>query len=375
MGKERDIFLKNLPNNLIATPVDAIKIGKRLVGNNQPVFIIAEVGANHRGKIENALKAIEIAAKSGADAVKFQHLTGNLMAADTMVFDQWHGKPIGPLSKFYKSAELPYGWTEKLINHAKKHNIIFLSTPFDKSAVDLLTKFKIPAFKIASYEMTDDILLRYIAKKGKPMILSTGMAYLEEVAHAVRVIQEAGNNQIILLHCVSIYPPKNFSDLNLRAITTLRESFKVPVGYSDHSVPPSVSAPLGAVALGACVIEKHFTDSAEGGSNDDPNSLSPNELSNMIKEIRLLEKALSGSGIKQPISYKNHIGDEISDRWARRSLYAKINIAKGAVINESMLITLRPFGGLEIKDLKVILGKKANKKISARSPIKLGDFS
>lgn len=369
MGKERDPFLNQLPKRMIFSPIDTVRIGKRSVGMGCPVFVIAEVGSNHRGKIENAFRSIEIAARAGADAVKFQHLRHNTVAADAVVRDEWHGKPIGELSGFYKSAELPYEWTEKLVAHARKHNIIFLSTPFDKEAVNVLDNAGIPVFKVASYELTDDILLRYIAKKKKPIILSTGMAYLEEVARAVRLIREEENNKIVLLHCVSLYPPKSFTDLNLAAIKTLREAFKLPVGFSDHSAPPSVAAALGAVSLGACVVEKHFTDGRSKGSNDDPNSLEPKELDNYIAEIRNLESALSGSGVKQPVCYPNHKNDEVFERWARRSLHAAVDIPKGTVITRDMIIALRPWGGIETQHLPIILGKKTVRTIKARSPI------
>lgn len=376
MGKERKQFFDSLPKNLTYQPVAVVKIGDRLVGKDQPVFIIAEVGANHRGKIENALKSIELAAEAGADAIKFQHLTHDKIAADTIVYEEWHGKPVGAFSEFYRSAEIPFEWTDKLIAHTKKHNIMFLSSPFDKDAADFLETAGVPAFKIASYELTDDILLRHVARKGKPIILSTGMAYLEEVAHAVRVIQEEGNNEIVLLHCTSIYPPKSFADLNLRAIETLVEAFKLPVGYSDHSKPPYLAAPISAVALGACVIEKHFTTERGGGSNDDPNSLEIEEFKRTVEEIRNAEQALSIAGIKQPVSVGDHaLGeDEISDRWARRSLYAAYDIPIGAVLTEDMVITLRPWGGIAPKDAGLVIGKKVIRAIKARAPITWDDF-
>ena len=374
MGIERKQFFSSLPKKLTYESVDTVKIGNRLIGKGQPTFIIAELGANHRGKIETALKAIELVAEFGADAVKFQHLTHDKIAADTIVYDEWNGKDIGALSSFYKSAELPYEWTDRLVAHAKKHNIMFLSTPFDFEAVDVLEKAKVPAYKIASYELTDDLLLEYIAKTGKPIIISTGMAYLEEVAHAVRIIQEAGNNKIIILHCISMYPPKSFEDLNLRAITTLQQAFKLPIGYSDHSKPPYLAAPIVAVTLGACVIEKHFTDENSGGSNDDANSLAPQEFKRTVEEIRNTEKSLSHSGIKQPVSYKDHKGDEVFDRWARRSLYAKTDIPVGTVVKKDMLISLRPWGGIAPKDLNIILGKKVRLSIKKRSPITWDDF-
>jgi len=351
-----------------------VKIGNKLVGKGQPTFIIAEVGANHRGKLQGALKAIELAAKFGADAVKFQHLTHDKIAADTVVYDDWHGKAIGALSGFYKSAELPYEWTPKLVAHAKKCGVMFLSTPFDMEAVDVLDKANVAAFKIASYELTDDLLLEYIAKKGRPIILSTGMAYLEEVAHAVRVIRKAGNNKIVLLHCVSIYPPRSFADLNLRAIYTMQKAFKLPIGYSDHSKPPYVAAPIAAVALGACVLEKHFTDQRTGGSNDDPNSLMPEEFKRTVEEVRMAELALSKSGLKQPVSYPDKHGDEVFDRWARRSLYAVQDIPVGTVLTRKMLTTLRPWGGIEPKHIELVIGKKVKKAIKARSAITFDHF-
>lgn len=374
MQKKRKDFFQSLADYLTYKAVKEIKISDRFVGENHPVFIVAEISANHRGNIKNALRAIEIAAESGADAIKFQHLTHDKIASDALIYNEKQKKPLGTLSDFYQTAELPYEWTDALIKQAKKHKIIFLSTPFDKEAVDLLYRAGTPAFKVASYELTDDLFLRYIAQKGRPIILSTGMAYLEEAAHAVRVIQEEGNNQIAVLHCVSIYPPKSFKDLNLRAIKTLGEALKLPVGYSDHSPPPYLSASIAAVALGACIIERHFTDNRDGGSNDDRNSLLPEEFKRMVGEIRRTEQALFNDGIKQPVSYHGHQNDEISDRWARRSLCAARDIPAGATISEDMLITLRPFGGIEPKNFQIIKGRKTRRAIKVRSPVTFDDF-
>lgn len=368
MGKERDPFFRAQSSILGYEPLETVTIGNRVVGKGQPAFIIAEVGANHRGDINVALHAIDNAVEAGADAVKFQHLTGTKIAADTIIYDEWHGKPIGPLSGFYKSAELPYEWTDRLVAHAKERGIMFLSTPFDTEAVDVLAKAGAAAYKVASYELTDDVLLRYIAKQGKPVIISTGMAYLEEVAHAVRVIQETGNMQIVILHCVSIYPPA-FADLNLRAITTLQEAFKLPIGYSDHSEPPYHAAAVAAVTLGACAIEKHVTDTRTGGSNDDPNSLEPAEFKRMVEEIRSAEAALSGSGIKQPVVREGHKQDEIFDRFARRSVYAARDLKAGEILTEEMIVTLRPWGGIAPKDLGLFLGKPLMHDVAARESL------
>lgn len=337
-----------------------IRIGDHEVGDGQPVFIIAEVSANHRGKIETALKAIDVAAEAGADAVKFQHLTAEKIAAE-------------PLSAFYKSAELPYEWTPKLVARAKEKNIIFLSTPFDHEAVDVLDETGVPAFKVASYEMTDDILLRYIAKKGKPVILSTGMAYMEEVKHAVDVIRQERNEQIALLHCVSLYPPEP-KDLNLKAIETMRRELSLPIGFSDHSGPSSDAATLGAVALGACIIERHITDSQTGGSNDDKNSMTVEQFKRMVAEVRALTAALSGSGVKAPVVAPLRAMDEMSERGTRRSLYAARDIKAGETLAEDMLITLRPMRGVEPKDAGKIIGKKMSRDIQARQPITLQDM-
>lgn len=369
MGKEREPFLKQLPAHLTADPVATVLFGDCLVGEGQPVFIIAEVGANHRGSIENAFEAIDSAAEAGADAVKFQHITADRLAADTVIYDTWNGKEIGPLSDFYKDAALPYEWTEALIARANERGIMFLSSPFDIEAVDVLHTAGVAGFKVASYELTDDVLLRHIARTGRPVVISTGMAYLEEVAHAVRVIQEEGNTQIVILHCTSMYPPKSFADLNLRAIHTLRQAFKIPVGYSDHSVPPYLAAPVAAVTLGACVIEKHVTSARTGGSNDDANSLEPKEFAHMVAEIRNTEAALSGSGIKQPVCYEGHESDEIAERFARRSVYARRDIKAGETLTADMVLTLRPWGGIAPKDLDLFLGRTVGKDIAARAPV------
>ena len=374
MGKERDSFFKAQPSVLGYEPVDTVTIGGRVVGRGQPAFIIAEVSANHRGDINVALHAIDSAAEAGADAVKFQHLTGTKIAADTVIYDEWHGKTIGPFSGFYKSAEMPNEWTDELVARAKERGIMFLSTPFDIEAVDVLAKAGVPAYKVASYEMTDDILLRYIAKQGKPIILSTGMAYLEEVAHAVRVIQEEGNKEIVVLHCVSIYPPQ-IGELNLRAITTLQEALKLPIGYSDHSAPPYSAAPVVAVTLGACMIEKHITDTRDKESNDAPNSLEPSEFKRMVEEIRAAEAALAGSGIKQPVVREDNKGDEIFDRFARRSLYAARDLKAGERLTEDMVVTLRPWGGIAPRDLRLFVGMKLARDVAARSPLTPEAFS
>lgn len=373
MGKERDSFFRSLPDQMNYEPISDVKIGDFTVGKGHPTLIIAEVGANHHGNIDNAYRLIDKAKEAGADAVKFQHLTHDKIAADTIVYDNWNGKSVGKLSEFFKTAEIPYKWTSGLIAYAKKIGIMFLSTPFDKEAVDTLSKAGVNAFKVGSYELVDDILLSYIAKKRKPIIISTGMADLEEIAHAIKIIQQNDNDQIILLHCVSMYPPE-MSDINIRAISTLTEAFKLPVGFSDHSKPPFIAAPLAAVALGACVIEKHITEEREGGSNDDPNSMKIDEFKRFVEEIRNVEALLSGNGIKQPVSKLGHKNDEIFDRWSRRSVYALTDLNPGDIINDGNIITLRPWGGIEPKDFHLFKGKKLCKPIKARQALTIDHF-
>ena len=251
---------------------------------------------------------------------------------------------------------------------------MFLSTPFDYEAVDVLDSAGVPAFKVASYELTDDILLRYIAKKGKPIILSTGMAYMEEIEHAISVIRKEGNEQIVALHCVSLYPPKS-EDLNLKAIQTMRNELKIPIGFSDHSDASSNAATLGAVTLGACIIERHVTDSQEGGSNDDKNSMTVVQFRHMVDEVRALEASLSGSGMKGPVSAPDRAVDEISERGTRRSLYAVRDIAAGEILTDDMIITLRPCRGIEPKDFEKVKGKKLSRDVKMRMPLTDDDFS
>ena len=368
MGKERNKYLKTLPKQITYEPVSSVQIGDLKIGTDHPAFIIAEVGANHRGDIKNAFKLIDSAKAAGADAVKFQHLTHNKIAAPVDVFDSWNGKPVGKLSDFYRSAEIPYEWTGKLISYAKKKKILFLSTPFDKVAVDILDKNGVEGFKVASYELTDDILLSHIAKKGKPVIISTGMADLEEIAHAIKVIIGENNQKIIILHCSSMYPPK-FEYLNLKAITALKEAFKLPIGYSDHTEPGSLAAPIAAVTLGACVIEKHITDDREGESNDDANSVDIEGFRNFVKEVKNTQLALKGTGIKQPIELVGHKNDEVFERWARRSIYASRDLEIGEIINDSNIITLRPWGGIEPKYFELYRGKKLKKPIKQNGPL------
>jgi len=325
-----------------------IKIGDQLIGDKEPCFIIAEAGSNHNGSLEQAKKLIDVAVEAGADAVKFQIFKAEELSADKEI------------QRMLKKFELRRDWIAELSEHAKRKNIMFLATPFDMEAVDLLDEINVPAFKIASGDLTDLPLIKYIAEKGKPIILSVGLGSLEEIREALDVIYSTGNRNVALLHCVVSYPTKP-EDANLNVIKTLKREFRVPVGFSDHTM--EISIPIGAVALGADIIEKHFTLDRKLEGPDHPYALEPEELKIMVKGIRDVEKAL-GSGIK------NIVGSEKQGLVeGRRSIFAKVNIPKGTTITRDMLSILRPAIGIEPKYIDEIIGKKAKRNINAHESI------
>ncbi len=331
-----------------------VRIGERLVGEGEPVFIIAEVGSNHDGKLEQAKRLIASAQKCGADAVKFQSFT-----ADKLVSPKYER-----IYQAFKEVELPIEWHEELAKFAESQNIIFLSTPFDEESASILNRLGLPAFKIASGDITNYPLLRHVAGFKRPLLLSTGMATLSEVEEAVSTIRGEDNDNIILLHCVSNYPPR-MEDANIKAIVTMQRAFQLPVGYSDHS--PGIIVSLGAVALGACVIEKHITIDKSLPGPDHPYALEIDEFREMVRQIRLLESAL-GNGIKGPAEA------EIPERkWARRGIYAAADIPRGTAITREMLKVVRPCAGLEPKYIDLVVGRVARKDIAAHEPIEWGD--
>jgi N-acetylneuraminate synthase/N,N'-diacetyllegionaminate synthase len=243
----------------------------------------------------------------------------------------------------------------ELFNHAKKKNIIFLSSPFDKDSVDLLDNLGVPAFKVASGEITNFPLLRYIAGKKKPIILSTGMSTIEEIEDAVNTLGKSGAKDVVLLHCVTSYPAR-IEDANLRTIVTLRNKFKLPVGFSDHTL--SIAVPVAAAALGAVLIEKHFTLDKNLPGPDHRTSLGPDQLRDMIAAIRDVEKAL-GTGRRKLTKDEEKIKNLV-----RRSVVARVNIARGEVITESMLDIKRPGTGIDPRHMNLIVGKRARRNIA-----------
>jgi len=341
-----------------------VKINDKLIGEEEPCFIIAEAGVNHNGSVELAKKLIDAAKDAGADAVKFQTFKAESVVVKDAQKAEYQKETTGEGSQYdmIKKLELTEEDFRELADYAEKKDIMFLSSPFDKDSIDLLNELDVPAFKVGSGEITNFPLLRYIAKKGKPIILSTGMSTLGEIEEALDVIRSEGVEDIILLHCVSNYPAR-IEDVNLRAIETLKQAFKLPVGFSDHTL--GITAPIAAVALGACVIEKHFTLDRNLPGPDHKASLEPDELKEMVKAIREVEKAL-GDGIKRPTKEEEEI-----KKVARRSIVAKVDIPEGAIVTEDMLDVKRPGTGIEPRYIDMIIGKKAKEDIKKDEIISL----
>jgi N,N'-diacetyllegionaminate synthase len=333
-------------------PEKKINIGGKNIGTGEPCFIIAEAGSNHDCKLAQAKKLVDLAAEAGADAVKFQiYKAEGLYSKYTPEFSYLKGKKPYEL---IKNIETPRKWLKDLAAHCSEKKIIFFATPFDYEAVDLLDKY-VPAFKVASFEIVDLELIRYIAEKGKPIILSTGMSNLGEIEDAIKAAKSAGNEKIAILHCSSLYPAP-LAAVNLRALETMKAAFNLPVGFSDHTL--GIHIPLAAAARGACIIEKHYTLDKKLPGPDHSFALEPDELKQMIRNIRDMEKAL-GNGIKDRSPLE---GEEMYTK-ARRSLHAKTDIAKGTKITRDHLSVKRPGYGIKPKHIDLLVGRIAKKDI------------
>jgi pseudaminic acid synthase len=341
----------------------SLKIGKREIGAGRPVYIIAELSANHNGDLDQALALIAAAKAAGADAVKIQTYTPDTITidCDNRYFrigagTIWEGKN---LYKLYGEAYTPWEWHAELQRHAKKQKLDFFSTPFDSTAVDLLEELRVPAYKIASFEIVDIPLIRTIARTGKPIILSTGMASVVEIDEAVQAIREEGNHRIALLKCTSAYPALP-EEMNLATIPDMAALFNVPVGLSDHS--PGIAAPVAAVTLGACIVEKHFTLSRDTPGPDSAFSLEPDEFRAMVDAIRDTEKALGR------VTYEVSAREKAS-RVFRRSLFIVQDVKKGATFTSENVRSIRPANGLPPKYLPDVLGKKAHRGLKRGTPL------
>lgn len=340
-----------------------IKIAHRLIGEKNPVFIVAEVSANHLQKFDNAVELIKAAKKAGADAVKLQTYTPDTITIDceNVYFKinegtLWDGKTLYEL---YKEAYTPWEWFPKLKKIAREEDIILFSTPFDKTAVDFLETMNVACYKVASFEITDIPLIEYIASKKKPIIISTGIAIRSDIEEAVNACKRASNNKIALLKCTSAYPAR-LEEVNLRTIPDLKEVFKTIVGLSDHTL--GISVPVASVALGARVIEKHLTLSRSMGGPDAAFSLEPDEFKMMVKSVRETEKALGN------ISYELTEKMKRSRKFAR-SLFVVKDMSAGEVFTEENVRSIRPGIGLHPKHIKDILGKKAAIDIKRGTPL------
>ena len=325
-------------------------------------YVIAEMSANHGGKLENALEIVRRAAKAGADCVKIQTYT-----ADTMTIDcdneyfqikegLWAGRTLYNL---YQEAGTPWEWQERIKRECEDCGVDFLSTPFDRTAVDFLEGLGCEAYKIASFELVDIPLIEYAASKGKPMIISCGMGSVEEIQEAVDACKRQGNDRIVLLKCCSEYPA-NFEDMHLRNIPDMAERFGVPAGLSDHSMG-SLAAVVG-VSLGARVVEKHVCLSRELETPDSAFSMEPEEFARMVEDIRSAEKLLS------PPSYER---SESEEKYAvfRRSLFAVRDIQKGELFTAEAIRCIRPGYGLKPQKYTDILGTTAPKNIKRGTPL------
>ncbi len=333
-----------------------IQIWKKLTKKNQPCFIIAEAGVNHNGNIKLAKKLVDAAAEAGADAVKFQTFKSENVVTKEAKTAEYQKKNTGKSEtqlEMIKKLELDYKDFIELKKYCDKKQIIFLSTPHSEDAIDFLEPL-VPAYKVGSGDLTNLPFLKKIAIKKKPIILSTGMATLDEVKMAVKIIKNQKNNKIILLHCTTNYPCP-IKEVNLRAMQTLKQEFNLPVGYSDHTL--GMTVPIMAVAMGAQVLEKHFTLDKSLPGPDHKASLEPKELKQMIKKIKEVETVL-GSGIKKPTENEKRI-----QKIIRKSIIAQINIPQNAKITKEMLTIKRPGIGIAPKYIGKILGRKAKKNI------------
>lgn len=340
-----------------------IKIGNKTIGTGNPTYVIAEMSANHGQSFDQAVAIVRAAKDAGADAVKLQTYTPDTMtvACDRAEFQikgtLWEGRNLHEL---YREAYTPWEWQPRLRAVALELGIELFSSPFDSSAVEFLESMNVPAYKLASFELVDIPLIQRMARTGKPLIMSTGMANLEEIDEAVQTARNAGAKQIALLKCTSAYPAP-VDEMNLRTIPELIRRFEVPVGLSDHS--PRAAVPVAAVALGACIVEKHITLSRANPGPDSAFSLEPDEFKATVNAVRVAEKALGSIHF----GFSSH---EQSSRAFRRSLFVVEDMKCGNMFNNENVRSIRPGHGLHTRYLPEILGRRATCDIERGTPLK-----
>lgn len=345
-----------------------IVIAGREISRNQSPYIIAELSANHNGKLETALKIIEEAAKAGADAVKLQTYRPDTITLDSDADEfkikggLWDGRTLYEL---YEEAHMPWDWHKPLFEHARKVDIPIFSSPFDNTAVDLLEDLNAPAYKIASFEAVDLPLIRYVAATGKPMIISTGMADAEEIQEAITAAREGGCKQLAILHCVSGYPAPA-EDYNLHTISDMIERFGLVTGLSDHTLDNTTA--IASVVLGASIIEKHFTLDRNGGGPDDCFSLEPEDLLALCRDSKTAWTALG------QVDYGRKSSEQGNAQF-RRSLYFIKNMEAGDLVTEDCVRSVRPGYGLAPKYLSNVLGRRLKVGVSKNEPVSLDKIS
>jgi pseudaminic acid synthase len=347
----------------MSAAVPQLNIGGRLCGAGQPTFVIAELSANHHQNLDEAVALVRAAKKAGADAVKLQTYTADTLTirSDRPEFrvgggTLWDGRTLHDL---YQEAFTPWDWQPRLKAVADELGLLLFSTPFDPTAVDFLETLNVPAHKVASFEIVDLPLIDRIARTGKPLIMSTGMATLAEIADAVATARAAGATQIALLKCTSAYPAAP-EEMNLRTIPHLAQAFNIPAGLSDHTL--GIAVPVAAVALGATIVEKHLTQSRSVPGPDSAFSLEPHEFQQMVEAIRTTEQALGG------VTYGLSVKEKAS-RVFRRSLYVVAPVRAGQTFTSSNVRSIRPSLGLPPKHLLEVVGRHAARDIAAGTPL------
>jgi N-acetylneuraminate synthase len=344
--------------------IPSISIAGRRIALDAPPYIIAELSANHNGKLETALKIIEEAKNVGADAIKLQTYTADTITlnCDSEEFHirggLWDGKTLYQL---YQEAHMPWEWHAPLFEHARKLGITIFSSPFDNTAVDLLEELNAPAYKIASFEAVDLALIKYVASTGKPMIISTGMADAEEIQEAIDAAHEGGCKELAILHCVSGYPAPA-EDYNLRTISDMMQRFGLVTGLSDHTLDNTTA--ITSVVLGAAIIEKHFTLSRNGGGPDDSFSLEPADLAALCRDSKTAWAALGR------VDYGRKSSEQGNAKF-RRSLYFVKDLRAGERVSSDAVRSVRPGFGAAPKHLSEVLGKRLREDVKANTPVHL----
>ncbi len=337
-----------------------LKIGNRKIGRGHPPYVICELSANHNGQLDTALALIEAAKKTGTDAVKLQTYRPDTITLDSDSEDfqikggLWDGRTLYEL---YEEAHTPWDWHKPLFDHARKLDLTIFSSPFDPTAVDLLEDLNAPAYKIASFEAVDLPLIRYTASTGKPLIISTGMADQDEIAEAVAAAREGGCTELMLLHCISGYPAPA-ADYNLATIPDMAARFGVPVGLSDHTLDNTTA--IASVALGACVIEKHFTLDRSGGGPDDSFSLEPEGFAALCADAKTAWQA------RGKVDYGRKSSEQGNVKF-RRSLYFVKALQKGDIVTADAVRSVRPGFGLAPKHLDAVIGQRVTCDIKANT--------